>query len=204
MSPPTISPANTSLPEIKSDPPKYLLNLESKFTESKLSENKFSEIKFSETIKFSEDKFSETKFSDTSKFSEISKFTETTKFLDTPSEDTKLETKLVEPENLSETKPKDTSLDSSPPEFTEIKYSDSKDYVLHKISPKDNFEEKSLEVKNVEFKRSDSEEKEDISEEKFSRLDDSFIPPFNNPVYPNSAQYTGYTSVIGESNLNFE
>lgn len=60
-----------------------------------------------------------------------------------------------------------------------------------KTSPKD----------EKEIKRASSEEKEESSDEKFPKFDDSimnsFIPPFNNPVYPNSTQYGGYSSVIG-------
>lgn len=95
--------------------------------------------------------------------------------------------------------------ENSQSESPEAKFSESKEYILHKISPKDDFEDIKYPERRFakdEIKSEESEEKEDTPEEKYSRFDDSitssFIPPFNNPVYPNSTQYTGYTSVIGK------
>lgn len=86
--------------------------------------------------------------------------------------------------------------------YSETKYSESKDFLAQKV-PKEKFmdyTDSKFEVK--ECKRASSEEKES-SDEKYAKFDDTitsgFVPAFNNPVYPNSTQFTGFTSVIGEA-----
>lgn len=43
------------------------------------------------------------------------------------------------------------------------------------------------------------EEESDPTEGKFNKTEStSYVPPFNNPLYPNNTSYTSYGSVIGK------
>lgn len=174
VSSPRLSPASIKS-DIKTETTKYLLSLESKFSEMKYDKPKFSIEEENEV-----------------KFTEIS-----TKLFDKDINDDQKETLITETVIEMDT-------------VTETKFSDTSEYKLHKISPKEDFDSTSDVKFNIESTESSNfvekvekeepkeeiEDQDDFSEDK---LEDNFIPPFNNPVYPNSTQYTGYSSVIGKS-----
>lgn len=153
---------------------------------------KFTDSKFGE--KFEESKYYETKYNVEPKFEP--KCSETIIF------DPVIEPKFTE----SYCEKYTTESNLSDNLIQETKFSSSPSFVLHKISLKKVFDKFDSNFEARELKRNKSEDKEDVPEEKYPRFDDnissSFIPPFNNPVYPNSTQFTGFTSVIGKIMFN--
>lgn len=50
----------------------------------------------------------------------------------------------------------------------------------------------------------DEEESEATDDGKFNKIEStSYVPPFNNPLYPNNVSYTSYGSVIGKYSVTF-